>query len=206
MPLGSYFLRGVLIGLLFGIPVGAVGTMTVRNTLSGGIRAGLQTGLGSSIADCLYAAIGVFGLNILSNFLLRYQLIIRLVGGTFIAGMGSYLLLKKAANHQPATGSRSRRRFLTSFFVGITNPAAILTFLFAFSYFGITPQKDFVVGATLVIGVFLGTYLWWLALSMLTDYLRKRNGNFRQELANRIFGVILLLFGLVMILQTIFRR
>lgn len=204
IPLGGYFFRGVLIGLLFGIPVGAVGTMTVRNTLSGGIREGLQTGLGSSIADCLYAAIGVFGLNFLSDFLLRYQLIIRLVGGIFIAGMGSYLLLKKTAGKQTATGSGSR--FLTSFFVGVTNPAAILTFLFAFSYFGITPQKDFAVGAALIIGVFLGTYLWWLALSVLTDYLRKRNGSFRQELANRIFGVILLLFGLVMILQTIFRR
>lgn len=204
IPLGGYFFRGVLIGLLFGIPVGAVGTMTVRNTLSGGIRAGLQTGLGSSIADCLYAAIGVFGLDLLSDFLLRYQLVIRLVGGIFIAGMGSYLLLKKTAGKQTATGSGSR--FLTSFFVGVTNPAAILTFLFAFSYFGITPQKDFAVGAALIIGVFLGTYLWWLALSMLTDYLLKRNGSFRQELANRIFGVILLLFGLVMILQTIFRR
>ena len=204
MPLGGYFLRGVLIGLLFGIPVGAVGTMTVRNTLSGGIRAGLQTGLGSSVADCLYAAIGVFGLNFLSDFLLRYQLVIRLMGGIFIAGMGSYLLLKKTAGKQTATGSGSR--FLTSFFVGVTNPAAILTFLFAFSYFGITPQKDFAVGAALIIGVFLGTYLWWLALSVLTDYLHKRKGNFRQELANRIFGVILLLFGLVMILQTIFRR
>lgn len=95
---------------------------------------------------------------------------------------------------------------MTSFFVGVTNPAAILTFLFAFSYFGIAPQKDFAVGAALIIGVFLGTYLWWLALSVLTDYLHKRKGNFRQELANRIFGVILLLFGLVMILQTIFRR
>lgn len=204
MPLESYFLRGVLIGLLFGIPVGAVGTMTVRNTLSGGIWAGLQTGLGSSIADCLYAAIGVFGLDLLSDFLLRYQLVIRLVGGIFIAGMGSHLLLKKTVGKQTATGSGSR--FLTSFFIGVTNPAAILTFLFAFSYFGITPQKDIAVGAALIIGVFLGTYLWWLALSVLTDYLRKRNGSFRQELANRIFGMILLLFGLVMILQTIFRR
>ena len=204
MPLGGYFFRGVLIGLLFGIPVGAVGTITVRNTLSGGIRAGLQTGLGSSIADCFYAAIGVFGLDLLSDFLLRYQLVIRLAGGIFIAGVGSYLLLKKAAGKQTATGSGSR--FLTSLFVGITNPAAILTFLFAFSYFGITPQKDIAVGAALIIGVFLGTYLWWLALSVLTDYLRKRNGSFRQELANRIFGAILLLFGLVMILQTIFRR
>lgn len=33
-------LRGILIGLLFGLPVGAVGTMTVQHTLSSGIKAG----------------------------------------------------------------------------------------------------------------------------------------------------------------------
>ncbi len=37
---------------LFGLPVGAVGTMTVQHTLSSGIKAGLFTGLGSSVADC----------------------------------------------------------------------------------------------------------------------------------------------------------
>ena len=42
----SYLLRGVLIGLLFGLPVGAVGTMTVQRTWSFGVRAGLLTGLG----------------------------------------------------------------------------------------------------------------------------------------------------------------
>lgn len=38
-------LRGILIGLLFGLPVGAVGTMTVQHTLSSGIKAGLLRGI-----------------------------------------------------------------------------------------------------------------------------------------------------------------
>ncbi|KAI4447814.1 hypothetical protein C823_002333 [Eubacterium plexicaudatum ASF492] len=33
----DYLLRGILIGLLFGLPVGAVGTMIVQHTLSSGI-------------------------------------------------------------------------------------------------------------------------------------------------------------------------
>lgn len=42
----SYLLKGILIGLLFGLPVGAVGTMTVQRTLNYGAKAGLVTGLG----------------------------------------------------------------------------------------------------------------------------------------------------------------
>lgn len=51
--------KGILIGLIFGLPVGAVGAMTVQRTWEHGIKAGLLTGMGSSAADCIYAGIGV---------------------------------------------------------------------------------------------------------------------------------------------------
>lgn len=61
----DYLLHGILIGLLFGLLVGAVGTMTVQHTLSSGIKAGLFTGLGSSVADCFYVVFagGVNGIG-----------------------------------------------------------------------------------------------------------------------------------------------
>ena len=71
-----YLFRGILIGLFFGIPVGAVGALTVQRTLQYGVRAGLLTGLGSSAADCIYAGIGAFGLKLISDLLLRGQNII----------------------------------------------------------------------------------------------------------------------------------
>lgn len=51
----SLFWKGILIGLIFGVPVGA---MTVQRTWEHGIRAGLFTGMGSSVADCIYAGTG----------------------------------------------------------------------------------------------------------------------------------------------------
>ena len=54
----EYLLRGILIGLLFGLPFGAVGALTVQRTWSSGVKAGLLTGFGSSVADCAYACIG----------------------------------------------------------------------------------------------------------------------------------------------------
>lgn len=69
----DYLLHGILIGLLFGLPVGAVGTMTVQHTWNSGIKAGLFTGLGSSVADCFYAVIGVFGITFISDFLLDHK-------------------------------------------------------------------------------------------------------------------------------------
>lgn len=76
-----YLFRGILIGLLFGVPAGAVGAMTAQRAYSSGLRAGLLTGLGSSVADCIYACIGAFGLSLISDFLLAHQTVINLLGG-----------------------------------------------------------------------------------------------------------------------------
>ena len=61
----GHLFRGILIGLLFGVPAGAVGAMTAQRAYSSGLRAGLLTGLGSSVADCLYACVGAFGLSLM---------------------------------------------------------------------------------------------------------------------------------------------
>ena len=46
----EYLLRGILIGILFGLPVGAIGALTVQRTWSLGAKAGLLTGLGLTIS------------------------------------------------------------------------------------------------------------------------------------------------------------
>lgn len=203
--MAGFLLRGILIGLLFGVPVGAVGTMTVQRTLHSGVRAGLLTGLGSSVADCIYACIGAFGLTIVSDFLLRYQTAIHLVGGGFILLMGVAVFRRKQDGQKKTEQvERKSSLFLTSFLIGITNPAAILTFLFAFSYFGITGQSNVFQSIALVAGVFIGTYIWWGALSFATDFIRKKTGNVNFQKTNKIFGTLLILFGIVIFIQTLF--
>ena len=42
--IGGYFLRGLLIGLVFGVPAGAIGALTIQRTLERDLCAGLVTG------------------------------------------------------------------------------------------------------------------------------------------------------------------
>lgn len=197
------FFKGILIGLIFGVPVGAVGAMTVQRTWEHGIKAGLLTGMGSSIADCIYAAIGAFGLTIISDFLLQYQGAIHLVGGTIVLFMGIRLLFRKGEAAEVPEVSGKVRMFLSSFAVGITNPAAILTFMFAFSWFGIAEDNTKAGGWLVVLGVFVGTYLWWggLAAAVALARKKKRVDSFRKM--NRIFGVVLSLFGIPVFIRAI---
>ncbi len=199
----AFFLRGVLIGLLFGVPAGAVGAMTVQRTWNYGIKAGLLTGLGSSVADGIYACVGAFGLTVISEFLLKYQTVINLAGGGLVLYMGFHLLLSKKKPDKIPSVSGRIKTFLSSFLVGITNPAAVLTFLFAFSYFGISGDTNRIQGICLVIGVFLGTYLWWTALSVIVSILKGRQKKDHLQIMNRIFGVILCLFGMVVFIRMV---
>ena len=194
--------KGVLIGLVFGLPVGAVGALTVRRTLLYGIKSGLLTGLGSSAADCFYACVGAFGFTMVSDFLLRYRIIITVFGGGLILWMGVRLLLRQEDSvGQKEEESSFGKMVLSSFGIGITNPAAILTFLFAFSYFDIQADAGVLNGLLLVGGVFLGTYFWWTALTATAYTLKTRSKQFNHRRMNQVFGIILCLFGAVVFLR-----
>lgn len=200
----SYLLKGIFIGLLFGLPVGAVGTMTVQRTWSLGLKAGLLTGLGSSVADCLYAVVGAFGLTFVSDFLLQHQTIISVFGSGLILFMGIRLILKKEEVKLTQTNTIGGiKMFLSSFAIGITNPAAILTFLFAFTYFGISDVKGLLDGIQLICGVFIGTYIWWGLLSAMTCTIKKKMKSHSFRYMNLLFGAILTLFGLIVLVRTV---
>lgn len=189
-------LRGILIGLLFGLPVGAVGTLTVQRTFCCGVRAGLLTGLGSSVADCIYACMGAFGLTLFSDFLLEYQTIINILGGGLVLFMGIRLLLRKSeADRHKGERIGFAKMFFSSFAVGITNPAAILTFLFAFSYFGVSGEAGLLQGILLVCGVFLGTYIWWGILTALSTLIKRKTTRWNFRRMDLIFGSILCFFA-----------
>ncbi len=198
----GFLIKGIFIGLLFGIPVGAVGALTVQRACHCGFYAGLKTGLGSSAADCLYAVCGAFGLTMVSDFLLKYQTVISIAGGCLILGMGARMLIRKEEAQTPGKQQGGTMgMFLSSFAIGITNPAAILTFLFAFSYFGISGKLGILQGVQLVAGVFIGTFLWWWMLSAGAVFLKNRSGSGGFRYMNQVFGVMLVLFGTVILIR-----
>ena len=177
-------LRGLAIGLLFGVPVGSVGALVLQRTLSRGFLTGLLTGAGSSVADCAYAAVGAFGLTFISEPLLRWRTPISVVGGLLMITMG---IASSRKRHDDAAGAPYAEAsyvatpyasnvgvFVSALAVGITNPAAILGFLFAFSLFNIAGPLGPMQGTALVAGILIGTMCWWLALAGSVARLRGR--------------------------------
>ena len=93
----AFLFRGLLIGFSIAAPVGPIGVLCIRRTLADGRAAGLVSGLGAATADALYGCVAGFGLTLISNFLVRQQWWLGLLGGLFLCYLGGKTLLSKPA-------------------------------------------------------------------------------------------------------------
>lgn len=201
----QYLITGCLIGMLFGMPIGAIGALSMQRTMSHGIYAGLVTGIASSIADIVYACIGAFGITFLSDFLFTYQLPIHIAGALFLVILAIKMIRNKDIGVEKKEPDKKGylSMFLSSFAVALTNPAAIISFLFAFSVFGIDGTLRMTDGILLIIGVFAGTFLWWISLVFFIHVMKQKFKNRWYARVNVIFGVILIMFGIGILIRMI---
>lgn len=205
--IAGYLLKGLLIGLIFGVPAGAIGALTIQRTLEKGFRAGLITGLGSSAADLIYSCVGIFGITIIFDFLSAHQTVIQITGGVLILLLGISILRKKEFSYtQQSTKSTPLFCFLSSFTAAIFNPATVLSFMIAFTTFGITGDLSAYQGAFLAAGILTGTLCWWLTLSGVVARFREKVTDNIYKWLNRILGSLMILFGLVMMIRGVLKK
>ncbi len=194
----NLFIKGLVIGFSIAAPVGPIGILCVRRTLADGRIAGFISGLGAATADAFYGCIAGFGLTFISNFLIRQQFGFRLIGGGFLCYLGwKTFFAKPAENEAPAKGNGLLSNYASTFFLTITNPMTIIAFAAVFAGLGLGETRgNYVSAGLLVWGVFLGSTLWWLALSAGVAIFRSRFTDKGLQWVNRIAGAIITTFGL----------
>lgn len=203
-------IKGIIVGLFASIPLGPVGILCIQRTLSKGKFSGLFTGLGTAVADTIFAAIALLSLTIVDDFLNRYREWVYLLGGIIVIGYGVSLLLNnpiKQVRRPKDSGSEFLSDLLSSFAMTITNPGALLLLLGIFTFIGIdvSPNESGVVVGFILAGVFLGASLWWFSLASFINIFRNKF-RLRQLLnINRISGVIIIVLGLITLSEWIVR-
>ena len=215
MPRGSaqmlfiFFLKGIVVGIIIAVPVGPVGVMCVRRTIFEGKLAGLVSGLGAATADAIFGIIAGFGLTVVSDWLIGYQHWLRVAGGCYLLYVGgSALLARPEAKLDSEPDAESLfRDYLSTFGLTLTNPITILAFLGIFSAIGLRGEEATLGrAAILVLGVWVGSLLWWLTLSF---GLGLRFHSFEpRHLAwiNRGSGLILFLSGAALLVVPLFKH
>jgi threonine/homoserine/homoserine lactone efflux protein len=195
-----YLIKGLIIGLSIAVPVGPIGVLCIRRTLTQGRMVGFLSGLGAATADGLYGAIAGFGLTFLVDFIIGKQIWLRLIGGGLLCILGAKTFLSKPAEQgTSAEGGSLRNAYLSTFFLTLTNPMTILFFTAVFAGLGLGVENTgdhYLLAGMLVLGVFIGSASWWLVLSGFTGILEGLLNFKRMQWLNRISGLIIMGFGL----------
>ena len=194
------FLKGIFIGFAMAVPLGPIGVMCIRRTLTEGRLRGLIIGLGAATADFLYGCIAAFGITIISDTLVSQRIWIRLVGGALLLSLGVRTFRKIPADPKiPINNSGILRTYLTAFLITLTNPLTIFAFLAVFAALGLGSDLGNFSESALVAGVFIGSGLWFLSLSSGVILFRKKLDLVGLGWVNKIAGVLIIFSGIIVI-------
>jgi len=189
-------LQGLILGLSIAAPVGPIGVLCIRRTLTDGRVAGFLSGLGAATADMLYGAVAAFGLSALTTTLVNQRFSLSIIGGGFLIYLGI-----KTFFAAPAEKSASSKvtgllgMYASTLLLTLANPATILSFVAIFAGLQLNTGSTWAGPATLVIGVFLGSASWWLILSGIVGLARERFTPAWMRWVNRLSGLVIFGFG-----------
>jgi putative LysE/RhtB family amino acid efflux pump len=190
------FLTGILVGLAVAAPIGPVALLCMRKTLEFGIA------LGSALADVTYASIAAFGLATFSEFLIAKAVYFKLFGGILLISLAlkEYFSKNKMVKQVNVTATGSLSLTLTAFFLVLSNPMGIVSFIAIFAMLGdqLLTTHDAI---WMVLGVFIGSFSWFFFLGKMirrAEHLLPENF---MVASRKISAVILAIFGLFALLS-----
>ena len=198
-----FLIKGILLGFSIAAPVGPIGVLCIRRTLARGMGNGFMSGLGAATADAIYGFIAVLGISAVAAFLLDYQSYLRFFGGVFLLYLG-YTTFKSLPAKVAASGSEGSflGAYTSTLLLTITNPMTIMSFVAIFAGLGVGAMGPHDMSAVwLVIGVFIGSMLWWLLLSGVVNAFRHNFDESRLRLVNRLSGLVIVGFGIASLIS-----
>lgn len=197
------FFKGIVIGLITGMPLGPIGALCLRTTLANGALFGIAAGLGSCVADSIYASIAAMGVTVIARFFARYQHYLRLFGGIILILFGIHGILSKKEDIKELPNSKTLvKSFMSTFLLAFANPATVFSFLVVFTGYG---SRNIGHGASqriiLIIGVFCGSLIWWILLVVLAGRFHKKLSFKKLSIVNKILGVAIVCSGIFLIIS-----
>ena len=201
-------LKGLAMGLLLALSVGPVIFTIIKHSINDGRAGGFSFVVGVWISDTLLIVLS----NVFSEWvtnLLDYKMLIGSLGSAFLIGMGLfYFFLKKVHMHPqdvempPLKSSDHIKIAIQGFLLNTLNPAVMAFWLTAATAIAITHNfRDRVIIFATALGLNIAADILKVTLA---GKVRKKLTLKNIRLINKISGLILLIFGTVLLLGVIF--
>lgn len=202
----EFLYKGLILGFSVAAPVGPIGVLCINRTINKNFAAGFFSGLGAATADLIYGLIAGLGLTAISTFLIDQKMWIQLIGLVFLIYLGIKTIIKKDNDieFKSVVDKGLLKDYFSTLILTITNPITILFFIAVFAGLGLSNTiNGFYSVMQLILGVFIGSCIWWLFLSGLTDKLKTRISKHILKRIDLVSGILILFFGLLILINLI---
>ena len=199
------FVIGCFIGFLIAIPPGPASMAMIARGLEHGFKYGLMVGFGAALSEACYAALGFFGVELISNAGVEY--ILRIIGILLVLILGIRLTFYSQAYSATKKANlkkvQRRKSFVMGFMISIATPTIGAGYIVAAN---LVHSYDLYQSSNLnsmmaTFGAGIGATAWMSILMILTSKVKQAVNS---KILNRLVigsGVLLLLFSLYMIIS-----
>lgn len=193
--------KGLAIGVAVAAPVGPIGLLCIKRTLTRGWATGFTTGLGVASADATYGVMVAAGLAV-TGVLVAFATPMQIAGGLMIALLGLMSLRSFWNGHAgerpaeaPARGGLGGA-YLSGYMLTLSNPMTILAFTALVAGLGAGADLGAAAPYWLVAGIFAGSAAWWAFLATAASLARSRLTPSVTRWLDLASGLVLLVWGM----------
>lgn len=174
-----------------------ISMLFINKTLEIGKRGSIAILLSVTLADLIYGAIIGFGAINLRNFLVAHQeLLNSLCGGFFLYLSYNELKLHDKTHIIQARTHNSYKLFAKVFFLSITSPLTIISWISIFTFAGSAQNENMIV----LCGAILGGIIWWFLLYCAMMCIKQKISNIWIQRVRYVSSVIIGIFGMFTVL------
>lgn len=193
---GPELLSGLGLGLAIAVPIGPMAILCIGRSLGEGVAAGVATGLGAACIHALFGIGAAIGLDALAESRIAAWGPHLSTAGALILFVFAGRLLKRKAD-MPSPEAVAARRLpamsLSAALLGLTSPTTILLLVASLPIF--VPSGTRIEPLPFAIGIFAGSFTWWLTLAVTIGALRRQFSATAIRSVNNLAAVALAAFG-----------
>ena len=194
------------LGFILSSPLGPIGLICLRRTLTLGRTAGLTSALGISCGDAFWSYAAIHGLTSVSHWIEQEEAILEFAIALFFILYGLHGILNTPSIQYPTLHNKDKATgFLSTFLVVFLNPSTFISFAVLFTLFGITKiRHDLFDSIEIAASVFSGSIIFWITLSQFLNKMRKKFNDSTFELISLISFYVITIFGIIVLLLCLY--
>lgn len=202
----NVFVLSFVLGFITASPIGPIGLLCLRRTLSRGMGTGLISASGIACAYAFWSYVAIHGLAAMSQWIDHEKVFLQILIGLFFALYGLHGLITAPPPYD-SSGQRQggMAEFFSTFLVVWLNPSTCIMFSALFTLAGITNTHfTRAESVEIALAVFGGTLVFWSVLASVIRRIQGMLSDMLYQAISRIASSAIMIFGLIILGYALF--